>query len=277
MTRGPDIPGPDIPGPDIPGPDIPVPGRFPATGEVDGRRVVITGSSRGLGRVLAIAFARAGATVGLVGRDGDALARVRAELGGTQHLTFTGDVTDEAFNESIVDTMVAERGGLDAWIGNAGISPTVRASDALPGPVWDEVIATNLTGAFLGARCAARAMGPGGRIILTGSVLGQRAMPGLAAYAAAKSGLGALVRTMALELGGRGITVNCVAPGWFDSPLTEGWRASVRREEQIVNHTALGRWGTAADLPGAFLFLASPAAAFITGVTLPVDGGYLLR
>lgn len=253
-----------------------IPDRFPDPGGVAGKSVVITGSSRGLGRVLAFAFAGAGADVGLVGRDKDSLEAVARELSPGGHRCFVGDVRDEDFNESIVRGMVDANGRLDAWIANAGVSPSVRSTLDLPVPTWESVLATNLTGAFVGARCAARAMRGQGRIIFTGSVIGERAMPGLAAYAAAKAGLGALVRTMALELGGRGITVNGVAPGWFDSPLASAWRTNDRREKAILDHTALHRWGTAVDLPGAYLFLVSDAAAFITGTTLTVDGGYLL-
>jgi len=138
------------------------------------------------------------------------------------------------------------------------------------------VIDVNLTGAFLGARAAARVMSNGGRLIFTGSVLGERPGKGLAAYSASKAGLVGLAKGLALDLAPSRITVNVVAPGWFDSPLAEAWTSNEQLSESILEHTALKRWGQSADLAGAFQFLASDAAAFVTGTVLNVDGGYLL-
>ena len=134
----------------------------------------------------------------------------------------------------------------------------------------------NLTGAFLGARAAARVMGDGGRLIFTGSVLGERPREGLTAYSASKAGLVGLAKGLALDLAPAGITVNVFAPGWFDSPLADGWMNDPELSARITGHTAQGRWGAPADLAGAYLFLASDASAFVTGTVLNVDGGYLL-
>jgi len=255
--------------------EIVIPESIPLPMGVAGKRVVVTGAGRGLGRVLVTAFARAEATVGLVARSEEQLKEVAASLPG-EHLIFAGDVNDEAFNLHVASAMAAECGGLDIWIANAGISPVVSEVTTLDAETWRATIATNLTGAFLGAKAASRIMTSGGRVIFTSSVLGQRSMPGLSAYSASKAGLGALVRALALELGPREITVNAVAPGWFDSPLAAGFRQSEKLDRRITAHTALRRWGEASDLPGPYLFLASEAARFITGATIPVDGGYLL-
>jgi NAD(P)-dependent dehydrogenase (short-subunit alcohol dehydrogenase family) len=142
--------------------------------------------------------------------------------------------------------------------------------------VWRQVLEVNLTGAFLGARAAARVMTAGGRLIFTGSVLGERPRQGLAAYSASKAGLVGLAKGLALDLASGGVTVNVVAPGWFDSPLADGWKNSPELSAAITGHTAQGRWGAPADLAGAYLFLASDASAFVTGTVLSVDGGYLL-
>jgi NAD(P)-dependent dehydrogenase (short-subunit alcohol dehydrogenase family) len=107
-------------------------------------------------------------------------------------------------------------------------------------------------------------------------VLGERPRSRLSAYSASKAGLVAMAKSFALDLAPAGITVNVVAPGWFESPLTEGWRSSPRHDAEIVGHTAQRRWGAPDDLPGAYLFLASDASAFVTGTVLTVDGGYLL-
>lgn len=256
--------------------DIFVPAKFPLPVDVIGRTVVVTGATRGLGRLLVHAFARSGATVGLVARDEEALRKTVAELPG-EHLSFAGDVREESFNREVSMAMRGELGRLDVWIANAGVSPVLQHVEDLQSEVWDAVIATNLTGAFYGAKAAASVMEAGGRIIFTSSVIGQRSMDGLGAYSASKGAVDALVRTMALELGPREITVNAVAPGWFDSPLAAGVRANEAMEKEIMGHTALGRWGRAVDLPGIYLFLASPASDFVTGAVIPVDGGYLVR
>lgn len=255
--------------------DIEIPESFPAAGDVAGRRVVITGAGRGLGRVLAHAFSRAGARVALVARTKEQICAVADELPGPS-LALAGDVADEDFNEQVADAVVAEWGGLDVWICNAGISPVVGGPRQTDPSVWRDVIDVNLTGAFLGARAAARVMGAGGRLIFTGSVLGERPRRGLAAYSASKAGLVGLAKGLALDLAPEGITVNVVAPGWFDSPLADSWKANPTLEERILDHTALRRWGAPADLVGAYQFLASDASAFVTGVVLQVDGGYLL-
>lgn len=255
--------------------EIEIPAAFPSGGDVTGKRVVITGAGRGLGRVLAHAFSRAGASVALVARTRDDLEAVAAELPGPS-LVCTGDVTDAGCNEAVADAAVAEWGGLDAWIANAGISPVVTGPRETEPAVWRQVLDVNLTGAFLGARAAARVMGPGGRIVLTGSVLGERPRAGLAAYSASKAGLVGLAKALALDLAPAGITVNVVAPGWFESPLAEGWKRRPALEQAVLGHTAQQRWGRAADLAGAYQFLVSDASAFVTGTVLSVDGGYLL-
>jgi NAD(P)-dependent dehydrogenase (short-subunit alcohol dehydrogenase family) len=254
---------------------IDIPAAFPATGAVAGKRVVITGASRGLGAVLAHAFSRAGALVALVARAEAQLKALADDLPGPA-LALAADVADEGANESVADAVVAEWGGLDVWIGNAGISPVVSGPRATSAESWRQILDVNLTGAFLGARAAARVMGPGSRIILTGSVVGERPRQGLAAYAASKAGLVGMAKGLALDLAAHGITVNVVAPGWFDSPLTGGWVNDARLSEAITNHTAQRRWGDVAELPGAYLFLASDASSFVTGTVLNVDGGYLL-
>lgn len=254
---------------------IDIPEAFPDPGAVAGRRVVITGAGRGLGSVLAHAFSRAGAKVALVARTEADLKAVAAELPGPS-LVLAGDVTDADFNEAVADATVAEWGGVDVWLANAGISPMIATPIDTDVDLWRRVVDVNLTGAFLGARAAARVMEPGGRIVFTGSVLGQRPRAGLAAYSASKAALEAVARSMAIDLAPDQITVNVVAPGWFDSPLAAGWMADADLSAAIRDHTAQRRWGPPTDLVGAYLFLASDASAFVTGTTIAVDGGYLV-
>lgn len=254
---------------------IEIPEALAPGADVTGKRVVVTGASRGLGRLLAHAFSAAGARVALVARTEADLKAVAAELPGPS-IVIAGEVNDETCNEDAADATVAEWGGLDVWIANAGISPVVGGPRATDPAVWREILDVNLTGAFLGARAAARVMEPGSRIIFTGSVLGERPRRGLTAYSASKAGLIGLAKGLALDLAPVGITVNVVAPGWFDSPLAEPWKQQPELEADVLDHTAQKRWGAAVDLAGAYQFLASDASAFVTGTVLTVDGGYLL-
>jgi NAD(P)-dependent dehydrogenase (short-subunit alcohol dehydrogenase family) len=254
---------------------IDVPTAFARAGDVKGKRVVITGAGRGLGRLLAHAFSQGGARVALVARTETDLKTVAAELPGPS-LVLSGDVTDDQFNEAIADAVVAEWGGVDVWICNAGISPIMAGPMETDPSVWREILEVNLTGSFLGARAAARVMRAGGRLIFTGSVLGERPRRGLTAYGASKAGLVGMAKGLALDLAASGITVNVVAPGWFDSPLAERWKNSPELEAGVLSHTAQRRWGASTDLAGAYQFLASDASAFVTGTVVNVDGGYLL-
>jgi NAD(P)-dependent dehydrogenase (short-subunit alcohol dehydrogenase family) len=254
---------------------IEIPHAFPRPGDMGGKRVVITGASRGLGALLAHAFSRAGARVALLARTERDLKAVAEALAGPS-LVLSGDVTDEDFNEAAADATLAEWGGVDVWICNAGISPIVAGPRDTTAAAWRRILDVNLTGAFLGARAAARVLRDGGRLIFTGSVLGDRPRERLTAYSASKAGLVGLAKGLALDLAPAGITVNVVAPGWFDSPLADGWKHDPALAAEIIGHTAQRRWGPPTDLAGAYLFLASEAAAFATGTVLTVDGGYLL-
>jgi NAD(P)-dependent dehydrogenase (short-subunit alcohol dehydrogenase family) len=255
--------------------EIEIPESFPSPGAVEGKRVVITGASRGLGALLAHAFSQAGASVALVARTERDLKAVAAKLPGPS-LVMSGDVTDEDFNEEVADATVSEWGGIDAWICNAGISPIVAGPRQTDASVWRQILEVNLTGAFLGARAAARVMRDGGRLIFTGSVVGERPRKGLTAYSASKAGVVGVAKGLALDLAPAGITVNVVAPGWFDSPLAEGWKNNPKLSDAITGHTAQRRWGAPIELIGAYQFLVSDASSFVTGTVLNVDGGYLL-
>jgi gluconate 5-dehydrogenase len=244
--------------------------------DVRGRRVVITGAGRGLGQLLATAFDAAGAELGLVARSEPALKEVAASLS-REALVCPGDVRAEGFNESVAQAMVDRFGGVDVWICNAGVSPAVSTIEEHDPAVWRDIIDVNLTGTFLGARAAASVMTAGGRIIVTGSVLGQRPRAGLGAYSVSKNAVEALVKVLALEVGSRAITANAVALGWFETGMGTFWHRNAKRSDDIAEHTALGRWGAPDDLAGVYLFLASDASAYVTGTTVTVDGGYSLR
>lgn len=227
--------------------------------------------------MIAAAFSRAGARVALVARTPGDLADVAGRLEG-EHLACPADVTTVDGNREVVAAVEDAWGGLDVWIANAGVSPVVASVLDMDPEDWRRIQAVNLDGAFYGAQAAARSMAQTGRgrIIVTTSALAERPRRGLAGYSASKAGATALVKSLALDLGRHGITVNAVAPGWFDSPLAKGWMQNPELEKRILDHTAVRRWGAGEDLPGAYLFLASEAAAYVTGAVLTVDGGYVL-
>src|ERR1035437_6858629 len=161
-------------------------------GDIEARRVVITGAGRGLGAVLATAFDAAGAQLGLVARSADELHMVAGSLKGEEFVA-AGDVRDAGFNESVAAGMVDRFGGVDVWIANAGVSSPDIPVEKMDPQAWRKIIDINLTGTFLGAQAAARVMGEGGRIIVTGSILGDRPRGGLSAYSSSKAAVQSLV------------------------------------------------------------------------------------
>lgn len=242
---------------------------------LEGRRIVLTGATGGIGRMIAPALVDAGAHVAIVARSKDVLEQMRSELPG-EVLAIVGDVSNPPDNDTIAAQVVDQWGGLDVWIANAGISPVVKDAQKMTDDEFLNVINVNLLGAFWGARAALRVMHEGGRVIMTSSVLGQRARRGFSAYVTSKAGMEGMVRALALDAAPHGITVNAIAPGWFDSPLAEPWMHDARLAEQILSHVPLKRWGQPNDIVGAFAFLASRESDFVTGSVLAVDGGYLL-
>jgi 3-oxoacyl-(acyl-carrier-protein) reductase len=231
--------------------------------DVPGRVALVTGGSRGIGRAIAERLHTAGFRVAATYRSGDVPEGV---LGVRCDITLQTEV-DDAFA-----TVEAELGPVEVLVANAGITRdglVMRMSD----DDWDAVIATNLTGAFRVARRAARPMVKqrSGRIIFVSSVVGQLGSAGQVNYAASKSGLVGLARSLARELGSRGVTANVVAPGFIETDMTgELGEALVKKyAEQIP----LGRMGSVADVAGTIEFLAGPTAGYITGAVIPVDGG----
>ena len=232
------------------------------TGET-GRTVLVTGGNRGIGRAIAEKMQDAGFRVAATHRSGDVPTGV---------LGVRCDITDQADVESAFSQVESELGPVEVLVANAGITRdglVMRMSD----DDWDAVLATNLTGAFRVARRAARPMirQKFGRIIFISSVVGQLGSAGQVNYAASKSGLVGLARSLARELGSRGVTANVVAPGFIETEMTAelGEDLVKKYAEQIP----LGRMGVVDDVAGTVAFLAGPAAGYITGAVLPVDGG----
>ena len=242
-----------------------------------GRVALITGGNGGLGRALALGLRAAGARIAVTGRDPTRNAQVATELG-PDSTVLSLDVRSEEAVAAAISGVVERFGRLDILVNNAGVSDWNGPVMEMPRAAWDAVIETNLTGAFLCAKHAARAMvrgGRGGKIINIASIYACYGPPDFAHYPSAKAGLLGLTRALAVELAPRQIQVNAILPGWFPTAMT-GDLPHTPLGEQIRRKTPAGRWGEPRDLVGAGVFLASPASDFVTGAQLAVDGGYLV-
>ncbi|WP_031173392.1 SDR family NAD(P)-dependent oxidoreductase [Streptosporangium roseum] len=238
-----------------------------------GKRVLVTGGTHGIGRETVLAFARAGACVVACNRSpgeaADALARELKGLG-DGHRVVQADVTDTAGVATLADACREALGGLDVVVNNVGVDGR-SPFEELTGEKWHRVIETNLTSCFLVTQAALGLLADNGSVINIGASAGMRGRPESAHYGASKTALVGLTRSLARELGGRGIRVNTVAPGVIVTEPGGGPPPPVADLIRAV--TALGRLGTGADVAAAVLFLASDVSRYITGVTLNVDGG----
>jgi NAD(P)-dependent dehydrogenase (short-subunit alcohol dehydrogenase family) len=233
--------------------------------------VVVTGAARGIGAAIAVRFAAEGYTVIGVDRDGDGLKEVMAELPRAQAVV--GDVTDEAVMEAACERGAAD--GLRALVANAGIARPGRSLD-YPLQAWDQILAVDLTAAFLGARAACRQMPEGGSIVMISSVNGHLGFGGRAAYCAAKAGVQGLVRSLAVEWAPLGVRVNAVSPGTIATEMQAKFLdTGYASAELFLSRIPMGRFGQPREIAEAVHFLCSPGSSYITGVVLPVDGGWL--
>ena len=243
---------------------------------LDGRVALVTGASRGLGLAMAEALAEAGATVLLNGRNASTLRVVVEGLRdrGLKAEALAFDITDlDAASAAILST-VANHRRLDILIANAGTIHRAQLTD-WTSEAWDDVLNINLKACFFLAQQAAAPMRSQrhGRIIFISSLVGILGRGTVHAYAASKSGLAGLARSLAAELGEHGITCNSIAPGWFETDFTAPLQKDKTFVERINRRTPLRRWGKPHDLAGAAIFLASDAASYITAQQIVVDGG----
>ena len=235
------------------------------------RSILVTGGSSGIGAAVAQAFAAEGCRVVATGLDAAELAAATQPAGGAAIDLRLLDVRDAA----AVNALLASLDTLDVLVNCAG---TIRRGGAEHDPeVFAEVLDINLTGTMrVCAAARSKLAARRGCIVNTASMLsffGAGLVPG---YSASKGGIAQLTKSLAIAYAAEGIRVNAVAPGWIATPLTEPLHSDPARSDPIVARTPLGRWGTPEDVAGPVLFLASPAARFVTGVILPVDGGYLI-
>ena len=241
---------------------------------LDNQAAIVTGASRGIGRAIALGLARQGATViGTATSEAGAQAITAAfEAAGVKGRGVVLNVNDAAAAEALIDATVKEFGGLAILVNNAGITQDNLAM-RMKDDEWDAVLDTNLKSVFRLSRAVLRPMmkARAGRIINITSVVGSAGNPGQVNYAAAKAGVAGMTRALAREIGSRGNTVNCVAPGFIDTDMTK----TLPEEQQtaLKAQIPLGRLGSPEDIAHAVTFLASPQAGYITGTTLHVNGG----
>src|ERR1017187_9016745 len=238
---------------------------------------VVTGAGRGIGRAIALKFAAEGADVVCISRTQENSDKVAGEVRALGHKAwaFAVDVADSAAVSVAAEKILAQAGKVDILVNNAGVTRDgllMRMSDA----DWDTVLDTNLKGAFLVTKAFSRAMikARAGRIINISSVIGLIGNAGQCNYAASKAGLIGFTQSVAKELASRGITVNAIAPGFIETDMTSELKPEMR--DAILRRIPLGSFGSADDIAGAALFLAGPAARYITGQILTVDGGMVM-
>jgi 3-oxoacyl-[acyl-carrier protein] reductase len=239
--------------------------------DLEGKKALVTGASGGIGGAIATALHRQGALVAISGTRRDALNQRAAELGERVHI-LPCNLSDKQDIEALIPAAEAALGGLDILVNNAGITRDglflrLRDED------WDEVIAVNLTAAFRLCRAAVKGMMRRryGRIINITSIVGVTGNPGQGNYTAAKAGMIGMTKSLAAEVASRTVTVNCVAPGFISSPMTDA--LNEKQRDTILANVPAGRLGSGEDVAAAVVFLASGEAAYITGQTLHVNGG----
>ena len=249
-------------------------------GRLEDKAAIITGAAGSIGAATARRFVAEGARVVLSDLDADALERLAAELGGDAHaLAAPADVTDGAQVARAVGVAVERFGGLDIAFANAGVFGEVAAIVDYPDDVFDRVLAVNVKGPFLVAKHALAAMRDGGSLIINSSVVGLTADPGIVAYATSKHALVGLMRTAAKEAAPRGIRVNTLHPGPVDNAFQHRIETVATGEPEagaaaiFEQKIPLGRHAALEEVAAAVLFLASDESAFLTGATVPLDGG----
>lgn len=244
---------------------------------LEGKVALVTGASRGLGRSIALGFAEAGADVAIAARTVDDLETLAKEIDATgkRALAIETDVTDRDQIERMITRTSEELGRLDVLVNNAGGSNFASPLLGLRPAGWDKVIALNLDSVFHATQLGAQAMlaSGGGSIIQMASIAGVEGAPTMSMYSAAKGGVRLFTKAVAKELAESGVRVNCIAPGWIDTPLNTWMTSDESTLREVEKMVPMGRIGQPEEIVGAAIYLASDASSFVTGTTLVIDGG----
>ena len=245
---------------------------------LDGKVALVTGASRGLGQAMAVGLAEAGADLVVHASSPPAGTAREIQRLGRRAVALGADLSRRPAQDRLVTDAIAAFGRVDILVNNAGTikrRPAAEHADDL----WDEVIEVNLSSVFRLSRAIGGHMleRGGGRIVNIASLLSFQGGITVPGYAAAKGGVAQLTKALANEWAGRGVNVNAIAPGYMETDNTTALRADAARSRQILERIPAGRWGTPDDIVGAAVFLASPAAAYVNGHVLAVDGGWLGR
>lgn len=253
--------------------------KFPSA-NLTGKVAVATGGSKGIGYGMALALAHAGADIVIVSRNLSEGEKAAADMRalGRKSIAISCDVTCAASLDAMVEQAIKKFGKIDILLNNAGMNIRKPVVDILEED-WDKVIDTNLKGIFLTAQRVGREMikQKSGKVINIASILGVVGMPWQASYAASKGGVVQITKVMALEWAEYNINVNCIAPAYIRTPMTEGWLTDPIRLNAILDSTPLKRIGTLEDLAGPVVFFASDWSNYITGHILLVDGGWAAK
>ena len=244
--------------------------------ELNDKTALVTGATGGIGGGIARALHKQGATVAISGRQADKLEKLAAELGSRVHIC-PCDLANKAQVAKLIDEAIAKLGRLDILVNNAGLTKD-NLFMVMKDDQWDDVIAVNLTSTFMLMRAATRAMMRTktgyGRIINISSISGVIGNPGQGNYSASKAGIIAMSKSLAREVAARGITVNCIAPGFISTPMTDA--LNEKQTSAIKEHIPSQKFGTPDDIAAAAVYLASTEAAYMTGQTLHVNGGLIM-
>ena len=244
---------------------------------LEGKSALVTGASRGIGRAIALGFAESGADVAVAARSVEDLETLAKEIdaAGRKAAVVPTDVRERGAIEAMIDKTVDELGRLDILVNNAGGSNFMAPIVGLRPEGWDKLRTLNLDSVFHATQIAAQRMleSGGGSIIQMASVAGIDGAQGLSPYSAAKGGVIMMSQAVAKELAGSNVRVNSIAPGWIDTPLNEWLTSDESALEVAEQMIPMGRLGTADEIVGAAIYLASDASSYVTGTTLVVDGG----
>jgi NAD(P)-dependent dehydrogenase (short-subunit alcohol dehydrogenase family) len=246
---------------------------------LQGKVAIVTGSTKGIGRAVAIGYAEEGATVIVCGRSEDLAKNLAEELTqkGKKAVALRLDVTSVDSVNQVVAQVVKQFGRIDILVNNAGISPIWKRAEDTDKEAWDQIIATNLTGAFLCAQAVGKVMikQKSGKIINMTSVGGKVALPRLVAYCASKAGIISLTQVLAAEWAQHNILVNAIGPSYVETEFTAGLRGNQAIYDDLKNKNLLKRFARPEEVVGAAIFLASNESNYITGQTIFIDGGWL--